>query len=87
VRKERCVEYSSIIGIGGDYPLSAVITSEYATVNTRGSMIAAVFAMQGIGQLTAGVVSLTTIYAFRNAIEHDPLDTDYVWRICLGLGK
>ncbi len=28
------------IGIGGDYPLSAVITSEYANVNRRGQMIA-----------------------------------------------
>jgi PHS family inorganic phosphate transporter-like MFS transporter len=74
------------IGIGGDYPLSAVITSEYATVNTRGKMIAAVFAMQGIGQLVAGVVCLTVIFAFRDMIREDPTNTDYVWRICLGLG-
>lgn len=63
-----------------------MITSEYATVNTRGRMIAAVFAMQGLGQLTAGIVCITVIYAFRNAINEDPLNTDYVWRICLGLG-
>lgn len=37
---------NQILGIGGDYPLSAVITSEYATVKTRGAMIGAVFAMQ-----------------------------------------
>lgn len=34
------------IGIGGDYPLSATIMSEYANKRTRGSFIAAVFAMQ-----------------------------------------
>lgn len=33
-------------GIGGDYPLSATIMSEYANKRTRGSFIAAVFAMQ-----------------------------------------
>jgi len=74
------------IGIGGDYPLSAVITSEYATVKTRGRMIGAVFALQGIGQLTAAIVSLIVISCFKNAINEDPLNTDYVWRICIGLG-
>ncbi|KAL5981854.1 hypothetical protein ACLOJK_015921 [Asimina triloba] len=34
-------------GIGGDYPLSATIMSEYANKKTRGAFIAAVFAMQG----------------------------------------
>ena len=35
------------IGIGGDYPLSSVITAEFATTRHRGAMMAAVFAMQG----------------------------------------
>jgi MFS family permease len=74
------------VGIGGDYPLSAVITSEYSTVKTRGRMMAAVFSLQGVGQLTAGVVCLLVIFAFRFKINEDPLNTDYVWRICLGLG-
>lgn len=37
-------------GIGGDYPLSATIMSEYANKRTRGAFIAAVFAMQGFAQ-------------------------------------
>lgn len=32
-------------GIGGDYPLSATIMSEYSNKKTRGAFIAAVFAM------------------------------------------
>ena len=32
---------------GGDYPLSASISSEYASTKHRGTMIAAVFSMQG----------------------------------------
>lgn len=38
------------IGIGGDYPTSAVIASEFAPVATRGRMITGVFATQGLGQ-------------------------------------
>ncbi|KAJ2338715.1 Plasma membrane permease, mediates uptake of glycerophosphoinositol and glycerophosphocholine, partial [Coemansia sp. RSA 2618] len=43
------------IGIGGDYPVSAIITSEFATTKNRGAMIAAVFAMQGFGIVTAAI--------------------------------
>lgn len=35
------------LGIGGDYPLSACITSEFAAVRIRGRMMTAVFASQG----------------------------------------
>ena len=39
------------VGIGGDYPLSAVITSEFSSTHIRGRMMTAVFANQGWGQL------------------------------------
>lgn len=74
------------IGIGGDYPLSSVITSEFATTKRRGAMMAAVFAMQGIGQLSAGLVGLITTAAFGSAIKADAAYLDYVWRIVIGLG-
>ncbi|RVW86804.1 Inorganic phosphate transporter 1-4 [Vitis vinifera] len=51
-------------GIGGDYPLSATIMSEYANKKTRGAFIAAVFAMQGFGILAGGIVSLVVSAAF-----------------------
>ena len=37
------------VGIGGDYPLSAVITSEFAARRIRGRMMTAVFSAQGWG--------------------------------------
>jgi PHS family inorganic phosphate transporter-like MFS transporter len=46
------------IGIGGDYPLSSVITSEFATTKRRGSMMAAVFAMQGFGKLSIIIIKI-----------------------------
>jgi MFS family permease len=38
------------VGIGGDYPLSAVIASEFSSTRIRGRMMTAVFANQGWGQ-------------------------------------
>lgn len=70
-------------GIGGDYPLSAVITSEFATKNTRGAMISAVFAMQGVGIMFAALVSVILLACFKSSIIADPLNVDYVWRICV----
>ncbi|KFH71604.1 MFS transporter, PHS family, inorganic phosphate transporter [Podila verticillata NRRL 6337] len=74
------------IGVGGDYPLSAVITSEFATTNRRGAMMAAVFAMQGFGYLCTGMVAIVLLLAFRPMIEADHRNLDYVWRLLIGLG-
>ncbi|CAA0817411.1 Probable inorganic phosphate transporter 1-7 [Striga hermonthica] len=83
-------------GIGGDYPLSATIMSEYANKKTRGAFIAAVFAMQGFGILFSGVLSLVVAAAFDsrfpapayqdNAPGSLVPEADYVWRIILMFG-
>lgn len=83
-------------GIGGDYPLSATIMSEYANKKTRGAFIAAVFAMQGFGILAGGIVALAVSGAFNhafpapayveNALASTAPQADYVWRIILMFG-
>lgn len=73
-------------GIGGDYPLSATITSEHSSTKTRGAMLAAVFASQGFGILGASLVSAGVLAAFRSAIIEDIFMLDYVWRFCIGIG-
>ena len=35
-------------GVGGDYPISATIMSEFSSRRNRGAYIGSVFAMQGI---------------------------------------
>ncbi|KAM7268702.1 hypothetical protein ACFE04_010868 [Oxalis oulophora] len=83
-------------GIGGDYPLSATIMSEYANKKTRGMFIAAVFAMQGVGIIFAGLVSMVLSKIF---LHYSPAPSfgddqilstqpegDYLWRIVLMLG-
>ncbi|KAF7833758.1 inorganic phosphate transporter 1-4-like [Senna tora] len=83
-------------GIGGDYPLSATIMAEYSSKKTRGAFIAAVFAMQGFGIISGGIVAIT-VSAIFNAVypapsfQHDAVlssvpQADYVWRIILMFG-
>ncbi|KAL6650429.1 hypothetical protein ACP70R_009354 [Stipagrostis hirtigluma subsp. patula] len=69
--------------IGGDYPLSATIMAEYANKRRRGAFIAAVFAMQGFGNLAAGIVGMVVSAAF---VHGDPSNADFVWRIVLMFG-
>ncbi|KAE8730465.1 putative inorganic phosphate transporter 1-5 [Hibiscus syriacus] len=83
-------------GIGGDYPLSATIMSEYANKKTRGAFIAAVFAMQGFGILAGGMVAIVVSGAFKAKYPSPPFEknpnrstvpeADYVWRIILMFG-
>lgn len=44
------------VGVGGDYPLSAVIASEFASKRNRGRLMTAVFANQGWGQLSGHIL-------------------------------
>jgi PHS family inorganic phosphate transporter-like MFS transporter len=83
-------------GIGGDYPLSATIMSEYANTRTRGAFIAAVFAMQGTGILVAGAVGCIVSAIYNNSVQAPPFDVnaaascpqsaDFVWRAILMFG-
>ncbi|KAK3939880.1 major facilitator superfamily domain-containing protein [Diplogelasinospora grovesii] len=84
------------IGIGGDYPLSSVITSEFAPTRWRGAMMAAVFSMQGMGQLLCAIVALVVTVAFKESFitASDVGDcsgacqvaADRSWRIIVGFG-
>ncbi|KAI9216235.1 major facilitator superfamily domain-containing protein, partial [Blastocladiella britannica] len=79
------------IGIGGDYPISAVIASEFASVSTRGLMVAAVFSMQGMGILAGALLCLLSLAVFKPTLETTPQSLynpnfDNVWRLLLFLG-
>ncbi|PSS02264.1 major facilitator superfamily domain-containing protein [Coniella lustricola] len=84
------------VGIGGDYPLSSVITSEFAPTKWRGAMMAGVFSMQGVGQLAAALVTLVVTVSFKSAFESASqlsecdyrcqVAADRCWRIIVGVG-
>ncbi len=65
-------------GIGGDYPMSAVLMAEYSNARQRGSLVSLVFGMQGLGLVFGPVVALT--------LQAAGLGHDIIWRIMLGLG-
>ncbi len=66
------------IGIGGDYPVSAVIMSEYSNRQNRGRLVGLVFAMQAVGLVVGPIVGITLLGA---GVNHD-----LAWRLMLGLG-
>ncbi|KAH9928735.1 phosphate transporter [Fomitopsis serialis] len=78
------------IGIGGDYPLSAVISSEFSSTHIRGRVMTAVFANQGWGQLAATAVSCVVVRAYKSSLISNGgmllEDIDRIWRIIIGLG-
>jgi MFS family permease len=66
------------IGIGGDYPVSGVIMSEYANQKNRGLLVGLVFSMQALGLVIGPAVALTLLAA--------NIDHTLVWRLLLGFG-
>jgi len=66
------------IGIGGDYPTSAVVMSESANRKNRGLLVLLVFGMQALG-LIVGPLLASLLLAIH--VPHDIL-----WRILLGVG-
>lgn len=84
------------IGVGGDYPLSAVITAEMADTKWRGAMVAFVFAMQGFGQFMAAMIAFIVTEGYKDTLQNVAdvasctgqcrIDVDVMWRIVLGFG-
>jgi MFS transporter, PHS family, inorganic phosphate transporter len=66
------------IGIGGDYPVTATIMSEYSGKRSRGRMVGLVFAMQGAGLVVGPLVASILLAS--------GISDDFVWRILLALG-
>jgi PHS family inorganic phosphate transporter-like MFS transporter len=66
------------IGIGGDYPVSATIMSEYAGKKSRGMLVTLVFAMQAAG-LILGPLFASAMLATR-------LSPNIIWRILVAFG-
>jgi PHS family inorganic phosphate transporter-like MFS transporter len=87
------------VGIGGDYPLSAVITSEFAPTASRSRMLATVFFMQPVGYLLATLVSMVALAGYKSQLTQLSTDghetcvnddclraLDSVWRWTIGFG-
>ncbi len=66
------------LGVGGDYPVSAVLMSEYANRQDRGRLVGLVFSTQALGLIVGPLIALALLGAGTG--------TDIAWRVMLGLG-
>jgi PHS family inorganic phosphate transporter-like MFS transporter len=66
------------LGIGGDYPLSATLMSEYANRKDRGKLITMVFSMQGLGLILGPLVAIGLLGS--------GVSQDLSWRLMLAFG-
>lgn len=66
------------LGIGGDYPVSAVMMSEFSNRRDRGRLVGLVFSMQAVGLIVGPLVGLVLLSSGTSS--------SLTWRIMLGLG-
>jgi MFS family permease len=66
------------LGIGGDYPVSAVLMSEYSNRKDRGRLVGLVFSMQALGLIIGPLVALVLLSS--------GIGGNLTWRLLLGLG-
>ncbi|WDK18831.1 phosphate transporter [Colletotrichum graminicola] len=88
------------VGIGAEHPLSAVITSEWSSTQSRGTMISSTFMMQPIGQALAQLVGLWVLLGRERSEGLKTMQcgldmkfdrecrriVDGIWRIVIGSG-
>jgi PHS family inorganic phosphate transporter-like MFS transporter len=65
-------------GVGGDYPVSAVMMSEYANRKDRGKLVGMVFGTQALGLIIGPLIAL--------ALLGSGASDDVAWRVLLALG-
>lgn len=88
------------IGIGAEYPLSAVITAEWSSTQSRATMLSSVFLMQPVGQAVAQLVGLWVVMGRNTQYDLQAMQCgintlheadckriiDGIWRITIGSG-
>ncbi len=81
--------------MGGEYPLSAAITSESSSDNDKVTNLAKVFSMQGFGTLLCAIVLVTLSYSLGKLLYSIAIliirsvpgsDYDPMWRLALAIG-
>jgi PHS family inorganic phosphate transporter-like MFS transporter len=66
------------LGIGGDYPVSAVLMSEYSNRKDRGRLVGLVFSMQALGLIVGPIVAMALL---GGGVSHG-----LTWRLLLAFG-
>jgi len=75
------------IGVGGDYPMSASITSDRANLRKRGTMLAYIFSNQGWGSFVGSLATIIVLACYKHVMNDkgETSKVDGAWRIVVGL--
>jgi len=73
-----CWRFCLGVGVGGEYPLAATVTSESTSAAHRGSLMAGVFSMQGVGSLLSAAVVMACLSL--------GMSDGFTWRFSLAFG-
>lgn len=75
------------IGVGGDYPMSASVTTDRAVIRKRGTLLAYIFANQGWGSLVGSLATIIVLACYKHVMndEGETSKVDGVWRIVIGI--
>ncbi|KAE9392304.1 phosphate transporter [Gymnopus androsaceus JB14] len=75
------------IGVGGDYPMSASVTTDRSNLRKRGTMLAYIFANQGWGSFVGALVTIIVLACYKHVMndEGETSKVDGVWRIVIGV--
>lgn len=57
------------IGVGGDYPMSASITSDRANLRKRGTLLAYIFSNQGWGSFVGGLATMVVLACYKHTMD------------------
>ena len=66
------------LGVGGNYPISAVLMTEYANRRDRGRLVSLVFSTQALGLIVGPLIALALLGAGTS--------TEITWRLLLVIG-
>jgi PHS family inorganic phosphate transporter-like MFS transporter len=56
------------VGVGGDYPMSATVSSDRIKIRKRGTFLAYIFANQGWGSFTGSIVVMVVLAAYKHVM-------------------
>ncbi|KAK0521417.1 hypothetical protein OC834_006674 [Tilletia horrida] len=74
------------IGIGGDYPMSASIVADRASIKKRGILLGLIFSNQGWGNLAASIAGVIVIAAYKGPVQAGDIHKlSGAWRILQGI--
>lgn len=59
------------VGVGGDYPMSASVTSDRSAIRKRGTMLAYIFANQGWGSFVGALTTIIVLACYKHVMNDE----------------